>query len=76
MSSSSECLCSEESPESREHGGGCGAHDADRVCVGGEEGEAKQEAAQRDQQGCHIVNGAPDPLARPLHENRCQSDDE
>ena len=57
----------EKRPEPRTYDDDSGAHDADRACVGGEEGEEQEAAAQREQHEAPIItaNGGVDRQARP-----------
>ena len=64
---SGECCGDEERPDPRTPDDASGAYDADRACIGGEEGEEEEAAAQRKRHGppSSVANGGLDRLARP-----------
>eukprot|EP00964_Phaeocystis_antarctica_P069841 scaffold42477_cov82-Phaeocystis_antarctica.AAC.1 len=64
---SGECCGDEERPDPRTPDDASGAYDADRACIGGEEGEEEERAAQRKRHGppSSVANGGLDRLARP-----------
>eukprot|EP00964_Phaeocystis_antarctica_P009393 scaffold5085_cov73-Phaeocystis_antarctica.AAC.3 len=73
---SGECSGDAERDEPRKHDDESGAHDADRACVGGEEGEKEEAEAQREHREPPQVtaNGGLDRLARREHDRRGQAD--
>eukprot|EP00964_Phaeocystis_antarctica_P059385 scaffold35248_cov76-Phaeocystis_antarctica.AAC.3 len=73
---SGECCNDAERHEPRPQDDDSGAHDADRACIGGEEGEEEEAEAQRVRNEPPIIsaNGGLDRPARREHDRRGQAD--